>query len=101
MKNQHVKIDRLRSECEFRNLKRTVPDVKLITIEAFEFAVEIVVTSDISDEKSKLIHEFKLQTIRIDLTEFYKANKKDCQESYEFFNCHLTDLLTKINSKVG
>lgn len=97
--NQIVQLDKSKTECEFRKLKRIIPDVKLITENGFIFAIEIVVTSDINDSKSKLIEEFNLPTIRVDLSTFYNANKKSCQVDYEFIQNNLPTLLTDINLK--
>ena len=99
LKRQNIKLDKSKTECEFRKLKRIIPDVKLTTQNEFEFAIEIVVTSDIDEQKLKLINEFKLPTIRVDLTQFYKQNKKDCQVNYEFIQNHLTGLMTDNNLK--
>ena len=60
-------MDREKTELEYRRLERIIPDVKLTTIEGVEFAIEIVVTSDISEDKKKKIDKFNLPTLRISL----------------------------------
>ncbi len=98
-KKQTIKLDRTKTECEFRKLKRIIPDVKLMTTSDFQFAIEIIVMNDISNEKSKLIEEFKLPTIRVDLNQFYHANKKECQTDYAFIQTRLQTLMTDNNLK--
>jgi hypothetical protein len=84
---------------EYSKLARIKPDVKLCTINGFHLAIEIVVTHDVDENKRKLIHEFGLPTIRIDLSYFYKRNQKQCQINPEFVKMHLDELLTDINFK--
>jgi hypothetical protein len=99
IKQQTVELDITRTELEFRKLERIIPDVKLTTIKGFVFVIEIVVTSDIKMEKSKLIEDFKLPTLRIDLSNFYYRNKENCRTDYEFVKSNLDGLLTDINIK--
>lgn len=99
IKQQIVEFDKTKTELEFRKLERIIPDVKLTTIKGLVFAIEIVVTSDIKTEKSKLIEEFKLPTLRIDLSDFYHRNKECCQTDYEFVKSNLDELLTDISLK--
>lgn len=93
---QIVAIDPTKTECEYRKLKVLIPDVKLNATNGFEFAIEIFVTSDISAEKKKLIHEFGLPVVRIDLSKFYKKNPHQCRVDIQFINHHLEVLLTDI-----
>jgi hypothetical protein len=88
-----------KTEAEFRLLKRIIPDVKLFAENNFEFAIEIVVTNDITAEKAKLIKEFKLPTVRVSLEDFYEENRDDCRTNMEFINANLPNLLTDIKRK--
>ena len=99
LSKQILKINSKKTELEYQKLKLIIPDVKLITESEFEFAIEIFVTSDIKDEKSKLINEFGLPTLRIDLSKFYKENPEKCRTDYEFINSRLNELLNNINLK--
>ena len=97
--SQIVKLEPTKTECEFRKLKRIIPDVKLVTTNSFEFAIEIVVTNDISDSKAKLIEEFGLPTIRVNLIHFFNQNKSECRTNYDFIQKHLPTLLTDFKLK--
>ena len=99
LNKQLVAIDTSKTICEFRRLERIIPDVRLTTIKGFHFAIEIVVTNDISESKQKLIKEFNLPTIRIDLTGFYKENKAKCQVDFDFIQENLSVLLSDNNIK--
>lgn len=90
---QTVQLDSAKTVCEFRGLKQIVPDVKVYTLNGFEFAIEIVVTNDLNNSKKKLIGEFGLPVVRVDLSSFYKANKNECQVDYKFIQAHLPGLL--------
>ena len=87
------------TQLEYRRLQRIIPDVRLKTDKNFEFAIEIVVTSDIDEEKKKLIEKFNLPTLRIDLSRFYRANQMQCKTDIEFINNHLDDLLSDLSKK--
>lgn len=99
IKIQKVKIDKSKTECEFRKLERIIPDVKLTTNQDFTFAIEIVVTNDINEIKAKLIKEFNLPTVRINLTNFYLENKDSCRGNFDFIQAKLPALLTDIKLK--
>lgn len=99
LEQQTVILDPTKTKPEFRKLEHIIPDVKLTTISNFEFAIEIVVTNDVSQTKSKRIHEFGLPTIRIDLQDFYKANKTECQINLDFIQRHLPGLMSDIVKK--
>jgi hypothetical protein len=92
-------IDREKTQQEFRLLRKMIPDVRLFTKDNFEFAIEIVVTNDINQEKVKLIKEFKLPTVRVDLQDFYRANQTDCRTNIKFIQDNLQSLLTDIDRK--
>jgi hypothetical protein len=76
-----------------------IPDVKCCTVNGFEFAIEVFVTSDISADKRKLINEFRLPAVRIDLSKFYKKNPQQCRVDLAFIDENLTGLLTDVNLK--
>jgi hypothetical protein len=86
-------LDPMKTKCEYRKLERHIPDVRLVTTNGFEFAIEIVVTSDISNDKNKLIHDFGLPTLRINLSTFYKENSEKCRTDYDFVVGKLDSLL--------
>jgi hypothetical protein len=67
IKRQLVKLDPAKTQLEYSRLKTIIPDVKLCTIDNFEFAVEIFVTNDISDAKKKLIQQFTIIFIKSEL----------------------------------
>lgn len=94
-----VNLNTEKTELEYRKLERIIPDVKLTTTGGFEFAIEIVVTSDITGSKNKFIEEFNLPTVRIDLEEFYYQNQEKCRTDYDFVQEHLDRLLTNITLK--
>jgi len=96
---QLLSIDSEQTELEYRRLERIIPDVKLTTNDGFPFAIEIVVTNDLSEDKIKLIEQFNLPTIRIDLTEFYEENTDKCRVDYDFVTANLDELLTDISLK--
>ena len=75
LKQQTLKLNIVETRLEYSRLKTIIPDVLLCTESGFKFAVEIVVTSDVNESKAKKIEEFKLPTLRINLADFYKANK--------------------------
>src|SRR5688572_3870888 len=91
---QQIDLDDSKTICEFRKLRLIIPDVKLCMVNGFEFAVEIVVTNDLSDEKKKLIHQFDLPVLRVDLSEFYKKHRNECRSDLDFINQHLSSLMT-------
>lgn len=95
----NLKLDKNKTELEFRKFERIIPDVKLTTVNGFTFAIEIVVTSDITPHKAKLIDNFGLPTLRVDLSEFYQENKELCRTNYEFVVRHRESLLTNIDLK--
>lgn len=99
IKQQTVELDSDKTRLEFRKLERIIPDVKLTTINGLTFAIEIVVTSDISSEKSKLIQEFNLPTVRVNLSAFYNLNQNQCRTDYDFVKENLDKLLSDITLK--
>jgi hypothetical protein len=99
IKLQTVQLNTSKTKLEFRKLERIIPDVKLTSIDGLTFAIEIVVTSDISSEKSKLIEEFNLPTVRVDLSSFYKKNQHQCRTDFDFVKESLEGLLTDITLK--
>jgi hypothetical protein len=92
-------LDKEKTKPEFRLLQKIIPDVRLSTSDNFEFAIEIVVTNDVTISKEKLIKEFKLPTIRVDLQDFYETNKTDCRTNVKFIQDNLQLLLTDIKRK--
>ena len=72
------------TKLEFRQLEKHIPDVVLTTNEGFTFAIEIVVTNDISNEKRKILSSFGLPTLRVNLSKFYEENKAKCRTDLEF-----------------
>lgn len=94
------KIDWEKTKLEFRQLEKHIPDVRLITTDGFEFAIEIFVTNDISNEKAKIISEFGLPTLRVDLSDFYNAHRNECRTNLKFIQQHLDFLMTDINRKM-
>lgn len=99
IKRQFIELDKSKTVCEFRQLQRIIPDVILSTFNDFLFAIEIVVTSDIDENKAKLINEFHLPTIRVNLSNFYNQNKNSCQTDFEFIQEHLPKLMEDISLK--
>lgn len=99
IKKQFLNLDPQKTYLEYSRLKTIIPDVKLYTFGKFEFAVEIFVTNDISDSKKKLIEQFGLPTIRIDLSDFYKLHPQECRINKDFVSQNLDNLLTDINLK--
>lgn len=91
---KRVDLDVLKTVTEFRKLPRHIPDVKLITTDAFEFAVEIFVTNDVKEEKKKIISQFGLPTLRIDLSDFYEENWEKCKTDLDFVKEKLEVLMT-------
>lgn len=91
---QKVAINPEQTRLEYRQLQRIIPDVRLQTVEGFEFAIEIFVTSDITDKKKKDIDSFGLPTLRIDLSIFYRTNSEKCRIDKEFIENNLDRLLT-------
>lgn len=71
----------------------------MTTSDGFEFAVEIFVTSDINEDKKKLIEKFDLPTVRIDLSEFYEAEPQKCRTDYNYVQQNLDSLLIDLNLK--
>lgn len=92
-------LNKEKTELEFRQLERHIPDVVLTTIGDFQFAIEIFVTNDISREKAKILTDFGLPTIRVDLSDFYDANKLDCRVNLKFIQDNLDILMNDINRK--
>lgn len=76
---QKIKLKASKTECEFRLYKNFIPDVKLEAQNGFQFAIEIIVTNAVSEEKRQIIQQFNLPVVSIDLQEFYKRNKKITQ----------------------
>lgn len=98
-KSKIIDLDFNRTVLEYNKLVGIVPDVKLFTLGGEEFAIEIVVTSDITEEKKKKINSFGLPTIRINLGEFYKAHLNKCRGDVSFVENHLDELLTELALK--
>lgn len=98
MASQVVHLREEETQCEYRKLERHIPDVRLVSSKGFEFAIEVVVTSDINEEKAKLIHQFGLPTIRIDLSKFYNSNQERCRTDYDFILENLDVLLDDIKN---
>lgn len=96
---QVVPLDLFETRLEYSQLKQHVPDVKLQTTDGFTFAVEIVVTNDVSSNKLEIIKQFGLPTIRIELTSFYEQYPQECRVNKEFIESRLTSLLTDIARK--
>jgi hypothetical protein len=96
---QTVALNSNETKLEYSRLQTIIPDVLLCTETGFRFAVEIVVTSDVNESKAKKIEAFNLPTLRISLTDFYKANKERCQTDLTFIQSHLNELLTDIKLK--
>jgi hypothetical protein len=96
---QALQLDPAKTECEYRKMKVVIPDVKCCTLNGFVFAIEIFVTSDVSKDKQKLITEFGLPTVRIDLSSFYEENRHQCRVDMKFINENLPGLLTDVNLK--
>src|SRR5690606_14185505 len=61
--------------------------------------IEIVVTNDISDSKAKLIDQFGIPTIRVDLSKFYKNDRVKCRVDLEFIHQNLPSLLADLKLK--
>lgn len=96
---QMVNFDKTQTKLEYRKLEKIIPDIIIVTESRLNIAIEIVVTSDIGDEKRKLIDEFNLPTIRIDLSSFYMSNQDQCRKDYSFVNSNLENLLIDIELK--
>lgn len=94
VKQQKISIDSERTKLEYRQLERIIPDVIMTTIDGFEFAIEVVVTSDINEDKRKLIEKFELPTVRIILSDFYNKEPHKCRTDYSYIHQSLDHLLT-------
>lgn len=99
IKRQTVKLVPDLTVLEYRKLERIRPDVSLTTVSGVKFAIEIIVTSDIHESKRKLIDQFNLPTLRINLSDFYNANPEECRIGYEFVLANLDNLLNDIKLK--
>jgi hypothetical protein len=84
---------------EFRIYKEIRPDIKFTTDKGFEFAIEIVVSNDISPKKLQLLHKLGLSTIRVDLSNFFNENAQSCRTDIDFIKKRLPQLLTNPNLK--
>jgi hypothetical protein len=96
--SQLVRLCIEETKCEYRKLQGHIPDVLLVSTKGFKFAIEVVVTSDINDQKVILIKDFGFPTIRIDLGKFYMANQEQCRTDYDFILANLDNLLSDIKS---
>ncbi|MBA7552164.1 hypothetical protein ES705_44719 [subsurface metagenome] len=96
---QQLDLNPKKTQLEYRKLERIIPDVILTTRNDYVFAVEIIVTSDLDEDKRKLIDQFNLPTIRLDLSEFYNMNCERCKTDYVFVKENLDNLLTNIALK--
>lgn len=94
-----LNIDPTKTQLEFRQHQSVIPDVIVETEEGFKIAIEIVVSNDVSPEKSILLHELKLPTICIDLSDFYNANKEACRTDIDFIKSNLDRLLQDLVRK--
>jgi hypothetical protein len=92
-------LNRPRRNASTESLRVLIPDVKCCSVNGFEFAIEIFVTSDISADKRKLINEFGLPVVRIDLSKFYKKHPHQCRVDLTFINENLKGLLTDATLK--
>lgn len=97
--NHTLQLDPTKTECEYRKMQLMIPDVKCCSIIGFEFAIEIFVTSDISADKKKLIDQFGLPVVRINLSKFYKQDPHRCRVDLDFIQENLPRLLTDISLK--
>lgn len=98
-KTEIWKLDPAQTQLEFRLYQSVIPDVVAQTTSGFKFAIEIVVTNDVSSEKSLLLKEHSLPTVSIDLTDFYNANKESCRTDIDFVNANLDSLLKNLGRK--
>jgi hypothetical protein len=96
---QVLSLDPEKTIPEYSRLKTMIPDVKLTTIDGFEFALEIFVTNDISWEKKKVIEQFGLPTLRIDLSGFYEKHPEQCRTDKDFVETSLDRLLSDLSLK--
>lgn len=94
-----LNIDFEKTKLEFRQLQNHIPDVVLSTTSGFTFAIEIIVTSDISNEKRKTIQAFGLPTLRIDLSDFYNENREQCRTDLQFIEQNLNRLMVDMDRK--
>lgn len=99
IKRQILQLDTNKTLPEYSRLKLIKPDVKLYTVDGFEFAIEIVVTHDLDDSKKKLIDKFGLPTVRIDLSFFYKQFPYECRVNKSFVEKNLDNLPTNVELK--
>jgi hypothetical protein len=96
---QIIQIDSSKTELEFRKLKRIIPDVILHSPSGLILAIEIVVTNDISEKKKKLIDEFNLPTLRINLAEFYSLDPFRSRTDLEYIMANINVLLSDLSLK--
>jgi len=94
-----LQLDPAKTELEFRQYQSVIPDVLVESITGYRLAIEIVVTSDVSFDKSKLLQGHNLPTVCIDLTKFYLANRETCRVDVDFITNNLDALLTDIKNK--
>lgn len=99
IKRQNILLNPAETRLEYSRLKQHVPDVKIQSVDGFSIAIEIVVTNDISDKKAKIIEQFGLPTVRIELTSFYRQYPTECKINKEFVESKLDELLTDIKRK--
>lgn len=98
-KKEIWQLDSAQAQLEFRLYQSVIPDIVAQTTGGFKFAIEIVVTNDVSSEKSLLLKELSLPTVSIDLTDFYNANKELCRTDIDFVNANLNSLLNNLGLK--
>lgn len=103
LKNRIAKIDKNKTVLEYNSLDNIRPDVKIEIIDSSEIenvvAIEIVVTNGISEDKLTKVQDYRLQTIIIDLQEFYLNNKEKCRVDVDFIKENLDELLTCSENK--
>jgi hypothetical protein len=87
------------TKLEYRFLNKIIPDVIVTSLSGHQIAIEIVVTNNLNSEKRKIVADFKLATIRIDLSQFYKNNLRQCQTDLHFVKCNLDNLLLPADLK--
>lgn len=91
---QVITLDPDKTVPEYRRLQNIIPDVKVCSVNGFDFAIEIVVTNDINDPKKKLIEQFGLPVIRVDLGFLFRTFPDQCRHDLDFITAKLPKLMT-------
>lgn len=96
---EKIKLNSSATKIEYNGLKNIVPDVKLETIDSRPLFVEIFVTNETKEQKILKIGEYKILTVEINLSGFYKANHEKCRSDIDFIKSKIPELIRDPNLK--